>query len=50
MTVVLGSDTKHNFITRKNTKLQIENLNHVIKILENERKEKFLSIFKKDSS
>ena len=37
MTVVLGSDTKHNFITRKNTKLQVENLNHVIKILENER-------------
>ena len=41
MTVVLGSDAKHNLITRKNTKLQIENLNHVIKILENEREEKF---------
>ena len=40
MTVILGSDTKHNLITRKNTKLQIENLNHVIKILENEREEK----------
>ena len=50
MTVVLGSDAKHNLITRKNTKLQIENLNHVIKILENEREEKFLSIFKKHSS